>query len=37
MVLGDDLYKREMLITDLTNLVTTLDEMEDNVERIEPK
>lgn len=36
MVVGDDLYKKEMMITDLTNLVATLDEMEDNVVRIEP-
>ena len=33
----DDIYKKEMMITDLTNLVAALDEMEDKVERIEPK
>ncbi|MDQ0197080.1 hypothetical protein [Neobacillus ginsengisoli] len=31
MVLEDDLYKREMLVDDLTNLVATLDNMDDRI------
>ncbi|ETI67878.1 hypothetical protein [Neobacillus vireti] len=35
MVIGDDLYNKEMMVTDLTNLVALLDEMDVTVKRIE--
>lgn len=37
MFIEDDLYNREMMITDLTNLVAALDEMEGKIERIDSK
>jgi hypothetical protein len=32
MVLEDDLYKKDMLVKDLTNLIAQLDQMEDKVD-----
>jgi hypothetical protein len=32
MVLEDDLYKKDMLVKDLTKLVAQLDQMEDKVD-----
>jgi len=37
MVISDDLYNKEMMVVDLTNLVAALDEMEVKIERIVPK
>ncbi|ETI67765.1 hypothetical protein [Neobacillus vireti] len=37
MVIGDDLYNKEMMVPDLTNLVALLDEMAVMVKRIEPE
>ncbi|WP_268875992.1 hypothetical protein [Neobacillus soli] len=36
MVIEDDLYNKLMIVVDLINLVASLDEMKDKVERIEP-
>jgi hypothetical protein len=35
VVVEDDLYTKEMLVQDLTNLVEKLDVMDDKVERTE--
>jgi hypothetical protein len=37
MVISDDLYNKEMMVVDLTNLVAALDEMDDKIERIDTK